>query len=198
MAQCRAFGVFLRERDFADADGWTECRRELPADKATRSDLDMVWEGYAFAAGQAACLRNRVIEQGRQEPTVRRLTALPGVAWIRASTFYAYVDTPFRFRKKQALWRYLGIGLERRVSGEGFERVRVAQNAHHTLKDMILGAAVSAIASRKNPFADQYRRWTDGGMLTRNARRNVARSLATVMWGMWKSGEAYRPDWVAE
>ncbi len=25
---------------------------------------------------------------------------------------------------------------------------------------------------------------------------NVARSLATVMWGMWKSKNAYRADWV--
>jgi hypothetical protein len=60
----------------------------------------------------------------------------------------------------------------------------------------ILGAAKSAIASRNNPFADQYERWIHGGVTPRNARRNVARSQAAVMWGMWKNGDVYRPEWV--
>ena len=78
------------------------------------------------------------------------------------------------------------------------ERVRVSRYANRILKDIILGAAMSAIVSKENLFADQHRRWLDRGLSRRNARRNVARSLATVMWGMWKSGEAYRPELVAE
>ena len=196
MAQCRQLGVFINERDFASAEGWRACQGQLPPHRMIRNDLNLLWGGYAWAAKQVACLRKRVIGQARKEPIVRRLVALPGVAWIRASTLYAYIDTPFRFKKKQSLWRYMGIGLERRVSGEASERVRVARGANRILKDVILGAAMSAMASKNNPFADQYRRWLDGGISPRNARRNVARSLATVMWGMWKSGEAYRPDWV--
>ncbi len=198
MARCRAHGVFLQERTFADLEGWRKCRAQLPSDKMTRSDLDLLWTGYIGAAIQVETMRGRVIAEARKEPTIRHLTALPGVAWIRASTFFAYIDTPFRFRKKQALWRYMGIGLERRVSGAGLERVRVSRDANRILKDVILGAAMSAIVSKENLFADQHRRWLDRGLSRRNARRNVARSLATVMWGMWKSGEAYRPDLVAE
>ncbi len=196
MAQCRQLGVFIRERDFASADGWLACQDRLPAHKMIRIDLDLFWDGYTMAAKQVACMRTRVIEMARKEPVVRRFVALPGVAWIRASTFYAYLDTPFRFKKKQSLWRYMGIGLERRVSGEGLERVRVSRDANRILKDMIIGAAMSAIRSKNNPFVDQYGRWLDGGISLRNARRNVARSLATVMWGLWKNGEDYRSDWV--
>jgi len=196
MAQCRQLGVFIHERDFASTNAWAECRDRLPPHKLIRSDLDLVWQGYTLAAEQVACMRQRVIELARKEPMVRRLTALPGISWIRASTFYAYLDTPFRFKKKQSLWRYLGIGLERRSSGEGRELVRVSQNANRILKCTIIGAAISAIISKNNPFADQYRSWVDGGLSLRNARRNVARSLATVMWGMWKNGEVYRSDWV--
>ncbi|MCH9003594.1 MAG: transposase [Planctomycetes bacterium] len=127
---------------------------------------------------------------------IRRFTQVPGVLWIRAATFFAYVDTPFRFKRKSALWRYMGIGLERRGSGEGPMLVRVSPDANRVLKYVILGAAMSAIASGKNPFAEQYRRWLKAGISSRNARRNVARSLATVMWGMWKSGDDYRPEWV--
>ena len=196
MAQSRQLGVFIHEREFATADDWAACRDRLPPHKMIRNDLDLLWQGYALAAEQVACMRRRVIELARKESIVRRLTALPGVGWIRASTFYAYLDTPFRFKKKQSLWRYMGIGLERRISGEGAEWVRVSQDANRILKYTIMGAAISAMMSKNNPFVDQYRRWVHGGLSPRNARRNVARSLATVMWGMWKSGEVYRPDWV--
>jgi hypothetical protein len=69
----------------------------------------------------------------------------------------------------------------------------VSRAANRVLKDMIIGAAMSAIASKENLFADQHRGWLDQGRSPHNARRNVARSLATVMWGTWKSGEAQTP-----
>lgn len=196
MAQCRQLGVFLREHNFADADGWSACRKRLPTRKTIRNDLDLLWKGYRSAAKQVICMRTRVIETARKQGVIRRLVKVPGMRWIRSSTFYAYIDTPFRFRRKQSLWRYIGIGLERRVSGEGSEWVHVARGANRVLKDTIIGAAMSVAASKDNPFVDQYRRWLHDGLSLRNARRNVARSLATVMWGMWKSGADYRPDWV--
>jgi transposase len=137
-----------------------------------------------------------LIKQARKEEPIKRFRELPGFQWIRAATFYVYVDTPWRFKSKQALWKYLGIGLERHHSGAGPEQVRVVRHANRTLKSTMIGAAKSAIASRNNPFAEQHERWIDAGLTPRNARRNVARSLAAVMWGMWKSGDVYRPELV--
>jgi transposase len=196
MAQCRQLGVFVRERDFADADAWGACRDRLPNHKVVRADLNLLWQGYQQAVTQAGTIRQSLLALSRKNKVIRQFTAVPGVAWIRAATFYAYVDTPFRFRRKQSLWRYMGIGLERRSSGEGAALVRVARQANRTLKNAILGAALSAVASGGNPFAEQHRRWLQNGISPRNARRNVARSLAAVMWGMWKSGDDYRPEWV--
>lgn len=124
---------------------------------------------------------------------IRRLGDLPGVGWVRAITFYAIVDTPFRFKSKQKLWKYMGIGLQRRQSGNGEDRWRVARRCNRKLKCVILGAAKSAAASVDNPFADAYQRWLDNGCSSRIARRNLARSLATAMWGIWKSGSDYDP-----
>jgi hypothetical protein len=45
-------------------------------------------------------------------------------------------------------------------------------------------------------LADLYERWRGQGLTARLARRNVARALAATLWGMWKNGSAYRPDWV--
>lgn len=198
MAQCRQLGVFLHECHFADADRWREWQDRLPNHKVVRTDLNLLWQGYHQAVTQADKFRRGLLALSRKNKMIRRFTAVPGVAWIRAATFYAYVDTPFRFKRKQALWRYMGIGLERRGSGEGSMLVRVARGANRTLKNVILGAAMSAGASGRNPFAEQHRRWLQAGISSRNARRNVARSLAAVMWGMWKRDDDYRPEWVGE
>src|SRR5207253_2242325 len=110
---------------------------------------------------------------------------------VRAATLYAYLDTPWRFRSKSALWKYLGVGLERERSGNGPEHVGVPLLTHRLLKSTILQAALSAATRGNNPFADLYRRWLQQGLSSRLARRNVARALSATLWGMWKNGSAY-------
>lgn len=46
---------------------------------------------------------------------------------------------------------------------------------------------------KENPFFEQYRRWSEAGLSFKNARRNVARSQASVLWGMWKNGSDNDP-----
>lgn len=141
-------------------------------------------------------MRGGLVEQAKGEPQIRRFQALPGIKWIRATTFFVYVDTPWRFKSKSALWKYLGIGLVRRQSGAGHEQLHVPWQVNRTLKCALLGAALSAVAVGNNPFAEQYERWTHDGLTPRIARRNVARSQAAVMWGMWKTGRVYPPEGV--
>lgn len=192
----RRFGVFVGESAFAKLEERQQLLERLPAQRLVRDNLRLLWQGYDLAAAQADQLRRRLVRLARQEEPIRRFVELPGMAWVRAATWYAYLDTPWRFASKQALWKYLGIGLERRHSGNGPMQLQVVQQANRVLKCIILGAAQSAIVQKDNPFADQYQRWVREGLSARNARRNVARSLATTMWGMWKNGSVYRPEWV--
>ena len=90
----------------------------------------------------------------------------------------------------------MGIGLERRHSGKGPEILAVPRQVNRLLKSTILGAAQSAIAPGDNPFADHQGRWIDQGLAPRMATRNVARSVAATMWGLWKNTTAYDPKWV--
>lgn len=56
---------------------------------------------------------------------------------------------------------------------------------------------MSAIARADNPFADKYEYWTqEEGMRLPEARRNVARCQATVLWSLWKTGHEYDPQLV--
>lgn len=196
----RHYGIFVRESAFADPADRPKLLDRLPNHRVVRSDLQLLWMGYDAAAGQVVAMRRRLTQWARREPQIRRFVGLPGVKWVRAATFFAYIDTPWRFKSKSALWRYMGIGLERWHSGNGPERLRVPPSVevNRTLKNVILGAAKSAIAAGDNPFAEQYERWIDQGVSSRNARRNVARSQAAVMWGMWKNGDVYRPEQVGK
>jgi transposase len=192
----RRHGVMARERDMLGREDRDALLSRLPASPVLRADVELLWRGYDAAAEQEQQARRQLVRLAREDETARRFEALPGVGWVRAATLLAFLDTPWRFASKQALWRYLGIGLERRRSGNGPERLRVPLRLNRLLKVSILGAARSAVIQGDNPFADQHRRWISQGLSPRLARRNVARSLAAVLWGMWKSGNAYRPEWV--
>ena len=197
IAQFRHYGVFIKEDDFKEQEDRKSLLECLPASNGLREDLACLWLGYDMHIQLEGFFRQELVRQARQIEPIRRFQELPGIGWIRAATFYAYIDTPWRFKSKSALWKYIGIGLERRHSGSGPVHLRVAKQSNRRLKSMILGAALSAITQGANPFHDQYRHWlNEGGLSPHNARRNVARSQAATLWGMWKNGNDYRPDWV--
>jgi transposase len=197
IAQFRRHGLLVKEAHFSAKEDRLRLVRSLPASALLRNDLTWLWGSYDAALAQEEQFEQELTRQARHIEPIRRFVRLPGILWIRASTFYVYLDTPWRFKGKSALWKYLGIGLERRHSGSGPVRLRVSNQANRRLKGMILGAARKAIDLADNPFALQYQRWINqGGLTVPNARRNVARSLAATLWAMWKNGSEYRPEWI--
>jgi transposase len=197
-ARCllRRHGVIVREKDFADPAKRPALLTRLPENATLREDMELLWKCYDQAAEQEQHFRQRLVALAKKVEVVRRFEELPGFGWVRAATLYVLLDTPWRFKTKAKLWRYLGIGLERHRSGNGPERLRAPKFCNRVLKSTILGAAKSAAAQGDNPFAEQHRRWTEAGLAPKLARRNVARSLAATLWGLWKNGNAYRPEWV--
>jgi transposase len=163
-----------------------------------QENLGLLWQGYDMAVRQEERLRSQLEKAAKKNEVIVRLMEVPGVAYVRAATFVAYLDTPWRFAGKPSLWKYLGIGLVRESSGSGREYVHVELACNRRLKSMILGAATSAIMQDNNPFAEQHRHWLQQGLTPRNAKRNVARSIAGVMWGMWKNGGVYDPGRVGQ
>jgi transposase len=194
VAQLKRHGVFAKIGELMDADQRRRIWNRLPRRKVLRSDLDRLWQIFELLIFQEEEIRAEVIQMARREEPVRRFEQLPGIGWIRAITFYVYIDTPWRFRNKSALWKYCGIGLERRRSGMGRTKVRLVPQANRRLKNILLGAAKSAVVRADNPFADKYHYWTkEEGLHPATARRNTARSLASTLWGLWKTGQRYDP-----
>jgi len=189
--RARGFGVIVLHRDLIDPARRKRMLESLPAQPTVQQDVQLLLEGFDQLAGQVKQLRRRLVELSGREPMIQRFCEVSGVKQVRAATFFAIVDTPFRFKTKKKLWKYMGIGLEKHRSGNGPTRLGVPKRCNRILKSVILGAAKSAIASKENVFADQYERWLDAGCSPRIAKRNVARSQARVMWGMWKSGSRF-------
>jgi len=187
----RQLGVFIKHKELSDPDERKALLKALATDKRAAEDVTLLLKGYDQACEQVTTLKREIEKESRKQPEICRLQKIKGVGWVRAATFYAIVDTPHRFASKQKLWKYIGIGLEKRQSGQGPVRHRLVRRCNRKLKNVILGAAKSAAASKDNYFADQYQRWLDEGCSPRIARRNLARSLAYVMWGLWKSGSDY-------
>jgi transposase len=159
--------------------------------------LNMLWIGYDATAKQTRMAKQQLLQLSKIYPVIHLWEELPGIGLIRATTSFAYLDTPWRFKKKNALWKYCGVGLQRTTSGTDKKgrpkpaRLQLPWAVNRKLKNMILGAAISAINQNDNVFKAYYERMVQDGVISSNARHAVARKMLTVMWGMWKTNSRF-------
>jgi len=194
---CRHYGLRPGSASWRDAQARAEWMAEVEGD--LREQLGVLWPGLDTTLHQVEQCRRWLRRLGKAYPIITHWQALPGVGPIRATTLYAYLDTPWRFRTPEKLWKYCGVGLERASSGKdrwGRPKVGLLQLAwqvNKRLKNAVVGAAVSAIEQGANPFAARYEALCRKGLTPANARHTVARKLLTVMWGMWKTNRPFNP-----
>ena len=190
-ARCRMHGVTIPRKVLRQPGHRESWLRKLK-NTALSNQLSMLWIGYDATAKQARMAKQRLIYLSKRYPIIRLWQKLPGVGIIRAVTIFAYIDTPWRFRKKNKLWKYCGIGLQRTTSGTDKKgkpkpaRLQLPWATNRILKNAILGTAMTAINQKQNSFKTDYERMVLNGIISSNARHTVARKMLTVMWGMWK------------
>jgi transposase len=191
-ACCRMQGIKIPRSVIRKPENRAKWLNQI-AQSSLSDQLNMLFIGYDAAAQQTHLAKKQLIRLGRSYPIIKIWQQLVGVGLIRATTLFAYLDTPFRFRKKSKLWKYCGIGLMRTTSGIDNKgrpkpaRLQLPWNCNRVLKNVVLGASISAIRQKNNSFRDDYERMIKNGIITSNARHTVARKMLTVMWGMWKS-----------
>ncbi len=195
-ARCRMYGISIPRlalRDSSHRLRWLS-KINLPV---LAKQLKMLWIGYDATAEQTRIAKQQLIKLSKKYHVIRFWKKLPGIGLIRATTLLAYLDTPWRFKKKNKLWKYCGVGLQRTTSGTDKKgrpkpaRLQLPWAVNRTLKNTVLGAAISAIYQKDNIFRDYYKRMVQDGIITSNARHAVARKLLTVMWGMWKTNSQF-------
>jgi len=164
--------------------------------------LELLWINFDAVATQVSKAKRQLALQGGRYDIIELWRELPGIGLIRAVTFFAYVDTPWRFKTPKKLWKYCGVGLQRTTSGTGKDGkprpgyLRLAWAVNRRLKDIAYGAAMNVIHGNANVFRDYYAKLLRDGVTRSNARHSVSRKIITVMWGMWKTTRRFDPHLV--
>jgi hypothetical protein len=58
----------------------------------------MLWIGYDATKEQVGVAKKQFSSYARKYPIIKSCCKLPGVGVIRATTIFAYLDTPCRFK----------------------------------------------------------------------------------------------------
>jgi len=195
-ARCRMHGVKISRsalRDPAKRMNWLLKTNHT----VLANQLKMLWIGYDATVQQVKFAKRQLSTLSKKHDIIHQWSLLPGIGLIRATTVFAYLDTPYRFKKKNKLWKYCGVGLQRTTSGTDKKgkpkpsRLQLPWSVNRTLKNAVLGAALSAINQKDNVFRDYYQRMVKDGIITSNARHAVARKMLTVLWAMWKTNSRF-------
>jgi transposase len=115
--------------------------------------------------------RRELLGESRKHAAVKLLRQIPAIGPIRSALLVAILQTPHRFRTKRQLWAYSGFAVQTYDSGEyrmvrgkrqrNRERITVRglnRNHNHDLKNLLKGAAISAI-ERPGPLQDFMLPW---------------------------------------
>lgn len=195
-ARCRMHGMRPPRGALHNMVIWDEWLAEIKRHPVT-GQLRVLWIGLEANRRQSRMARLMLGRLTRPYAVFAAWKELPGVGPIRAATLLAYLDTPWRFASPKKLWKYCGVGLQRKTSGSDRSgrpkpgTLKLAYRVNRRLKDAVVGATVSAIGQGDNVFADYYGRLLRKGVHEGNARHAVSRKMLTVMWGMWKNGSRF-------
>lgn len=128
----------------------------------------------------------------RKYPEIRNQKSLPGIGDIHAVKIVARVVSPWRFADKGHFLSYAGLIKLEKVSGGksyGKKNPRYSRQLKSAYK---LG--VMAALGGNNPINDYYEYLIrERGHTLYNARHKACRRLATLSFGVMKSGKKYQP-----
>lgn len=155
-------------------------------------------------------VRHELVMVCRKQPAAKWLRSVPFLGPLRTAVLLGRVKTPFRFRTKRQFWAYCGLAIETRDSGEyrvvngQIERRKkpglvrgLNQNHNHALKDLFKGAATTA-SSSKGVFGEFYQKLLQKGLQPEMARLTLARKIAAITLKIWKKGEMFNPEYLAQ
>ncbi len=130
-------------------------------------------------------LERRLVDVGRADVRVRRLTTVPGVGNLVALTFVAAVDDPSRFRSSRQVGAYLGLTPKRYQSGETDVSGRISKIGDHGVRTMLYEAAnVMLTRPVKGSALKDWALAVAKRAGPRKAKVALARKLAVVLHAM--------------
>lgn len=128
------------------------------------------------------------------DPTVKRLTTLPGIGPITASAFVAALDTVSRFERAGQVTSYLGLVPREYSSGEKQHRGRACAAPIRTCNRF--SCKPRGVWRVSNPRTEPLRSWAQAIARRRGKKIAIvalARRLARTLFAMWRDEADYQP-----
>lgn len=140
----------------------------------------------------------KLAEIVKDDEVVKRLTTVPGVGPVTATTYAATLDGASRFHDARQVRSYLGLVTREHSSGEKHHRGRISKAGNSRTRSLLVEAAW-ALLRWKTPKTQGLHEWA-----TRIALRwgkatavvALARKLAGIMFAIWHDGTEFNPEHV--
>lgn len=133
----------------------------------------------------------------KKHPEIRHQMSLPGIGYIHAVKIVARVVSPWRFASKGHYLSYAGLVKLDKISG-GKSYGKKNPRYSRQMKSIYKSGVIAALGG--NNLINEYYEYlvTKKGYLPYLARHKACRKLATLSFGVFKSGKAYnhtRRNW---
>jgi transposase len=132
-----------------------------------------------------------LVKLSRRFSEIPRLQSIPGIGPITARTVVAWIVEPCRFRSRNALSSYAGLGL-----GQGWTnwkpvgRARASKRGNREMKRVLFLAAKAASRSRSR-LGLRYAARRAAGWEDRKAMRDLARTILVLACAIWRNQTQY-------
>ena len=201
----RSRGIPVRGKEVYAAAHRAAWLAKLP--DSSRGAADILFAQYDAQREVRTRAKRELATEARRHEAARWLASCPGMGAVRVAQLLAIVVVPERFRTRQQLGSYAGLGIVMRSSSDGtrdakggWARARVQStrglnlNCNRTLKQVVKGAATTVIRQLHDaPLYKDDERMLAGGTKPNLAKVSLARKIAATTLAMWKHKEVYDP-----
>jgi transposase len=163
---------------------------EAQLDDTTRLLTDPLVKVLQELTPQITLVEAKLEQLCADEPVVRRLCTVPGVALIVAAAFVSVLDEAKRFGDAHQVEAYLGLVPSENTSGKR-KLGSITKQGNSYLRALLIQSAHCIFRLRGD---DPLKRWAEaleqrrGKMIAVVA---VARRLVGILWALWRDGTSY-------
>lgn len=197
-ALIREFG--LQRRGLISLSGPEKWERIL--ERVNRCDLKQLFrlrfEELQERLNKQQQVRKWMKQQASRFPVIGRYRDIPGCGNYCGSVFVAVIKNPFRFDKRQQIYKYGQLGITESTSNKKTKSPKKQDPAGHgVFKDAMNRIFHGAMRTKSdNGIKRFYRGSRKKTGSASHGRLNTMRKICDIMWSMWKHSTEYKDDQV--
>jgi transposase len=153
--------------------------------------LEVLYAELDAVEAAADRLGRRVNAMVRHRREFKVVATVPGYGSVTGAVLVAVIDDPHRFPTVRKAWKYSGLSVRRRSSGESNVKTGGAFSGNRLLKYAVMLAAKRALQG-DNQFSRHHAQMLERGLDPAMAEKTIARRLLATALAVWKSGKDYQ------